>query len=359
MDSQKKFFPKLYPLDKEINRTWFVEYTDLNGKKKKIYGRLNHLPTIEERIKEAESIFKELTGKVYAPQLQNQLIRDLSEIFELRQEGCRKKTISAYQTHFFSFCKWYYANKCPQVDTLQATKFLNSLNVSNTTRNTYRRNLKSFFDDLQRCYQQRYRENPFAHTRKLREASKTKEWFKPAVVPKLIEAIAKDKQLLLAVKIMFHCFARPNEIRQLKIADINFETKRLRIESNVAKTVRIRYVPIPAELLVDLEFLKLFPDHFFLFGNDGCPGIEHMGRDTLSKRHKKIMEAFKFSSGYTFYSWKNTGAVKMLMMDRKTMRYISKCMGHHSLDMTDKYFESLGVDEMGETIIFPSLHQQF
>ncbi|MEJ7827929.1 MAG: hypothetical protein WKF91_07035, partial [Segetibacter sp.] len=59
----------------------------------------------------------------------------------------------------------------------------------------------------------------------------------------------------------------------------------------------------------------------------------------------------------TFYSWKNTGAVKMLMMDRKPMRYVSKCMGHHSLDMTDKYFESLGVDEMAEQIILSNLSE--
>jgi integrase len=75
----------------------------------------------------------------------------------------------------------------------------------------------------------------------------------------------------------------------------------------------------------------------------------------MSKRHEKIMRKLEYRKGFTFYSWKNTGAVTMLMMGRKPMRYISKMMGHHSLDMTDKYFQSLGVDEMEEAIIFPSL----
>ena len=73
-------------------------------------------------------------------------------------------------------------------------------------------------------------DNHFADERKLKEASKTKEWFRPGQVLQLKKYTPEtDPWLCVAIKIMHDCFARPNELRQLKIADINFETKKLRI----------------------------------------------------------------------------------------------------------------------------------
>jgi integrase len=107
--------------------------------------------------------------------------------------------------------------------------------------------------------------------------------------------------------------------------------------------------------LKSLDYLKKYPEHYYIFTPSGTPGLLHIGRDTLSRRHQRILRQLKYPNGYVFYSWKNTGAVKMLMHDQKNIRYISKCMGHSSLDMTDKYFQSLGVDDMAEQIIFPEL----
>lgn len=364
MDSQKKFLPKLYPVERNIKRTWYVAYTAKDGLRKKVYGKLNHLYTLQERLIEAESIIQSIiTGDDILPAntIGNQLIKDLSVVFDLRKQDWKPKTLSAYQTHFETFARWFRANGCPAMDAMQAMLFLNTISAKNcaTTRNNYRHNLKSLFSDLIRFFKNRYADNPFADIRKVKECRKTKEWFRPHHVTQLKKIISEtDPNLWLAVQIMFHCFARPNELRQLKVADINFETSRLRIVSNVAKSSKIRFVPIPAALMPVLEILKYYPDDYYIFTKDNTPGERLIGRDTLSKRHEKIMRKLHYAKGFTFYSWKNTGAVKMLMMDKKPMRYVSKCMGHHSLDMTDKYFESLGVDEMAEAIIFPDLQKK-
>lgn len=362
MSSEKKFLPKLYPTSKEISKTWFVLYTAANGTRQKVYGNLNNLTTLEERLIEADKIIKNILAEkpLKTPAAPgNQLLTDLAAVYELRCPGWKPKTKSAYQTHLYAFARWYRESGCPSMNSLEALKFLNHVMQTGsgaTTRNNYRGRLKSLFADLVTFYAPRYTTNPFAGVKKLRESSKTKQWFRPAQVEQVSTAIARaDKWLYLAVQLQYHCFPRPNEIRQLKVADINFETQKLRVESSAAKTSRIRFVPVPDQLIKALAFLKTYPEQFYIFGSEDKPGLKMNGRDYLSKQHKKIMQALQYPPGYTFYSWKNTGAVKMLMHDRRPMRYISKCMGHHSMDMTDKYFESLGVDEMGETIIFPDL----
>lgn len=359
MNSKKKFVPTLYPLSRDLSKKWFVEYVGEDGRKKKIYGRMDSMGTLPERLSEADRLLASI--KVEPPRLRvegNQLVHDLWEIFELRSEGWKPKSASAYQTHLVKFIKWYRANGCPEMDSLQALKFLRTVleKNCNTTRNAYRCNLRSLFGDLKRFYKFRYPDNPFEEIRKLRESRKTKEWFRPNQVEQLMKIISKkDKQLWLGVKFLYYLFDRPAEMRMCRIADINFETKKLRIESKISKVSKIRFVPIPDELLKDLQYLNKYPEHYYVFTQSGVPGLVHIGRDTLSKRHQKILKKLRYPSGYVFYSWKNTGAVKMLMHDQKNIRYISKCMGHSSLDMTDKYFQSLGVDDMAEKIIFPEL----
>lgn len=246
------------------------------------------------------------------------------------------------------------------MDALQAMRFLNTISATAkaTTRNNYRNNLKTLFGWLCKFYKARYTDNPFADAGTVPETRKTKEWYRPGQVAELSAAIAaSDPQLHLAVQVMFNCFARPNELRQLRICNIVWETRRLQIESYFAKVKITRHIPIPDCLLQQFEVYRYLPGQWFLFGNNGAPGEDITSRDNLSKRHKAFLQDLDYKPGFCFYSWKNTGAVKMLMQDKKNLRYISKCMGHHSLDMTDKYFESLGVDEMGETIVFPELSE--
>ena len=54
---------------------------------------------------------------------------------------------------------------------------------------------------------------------------------------------------------------------------------------------------------------------------------------------------FDLPIGYSFYSWKNTGAVMMYKNGIK-MKYISLLMGHSSIETTDMYFKSLGIDDV-------------
>ena len=359
MSTEKKILPKIYPTSRDVTKTWFVSYVATDGLTKKVYGNLNKLPTLKERLAEANLLIANITDIFVAPPNKNQLIKDLSEVIELRKFGWSQKTNEAYFTHLTAFVKWYRFEGMPQMDVRVAIRFLNGISAkggSATTRNNYRHNLKSLFGSLCVFFKEKYNDNPFAQSPKINESRVTKDWFKPAQVTQLIKYIGEtNTQLLLSIKIMYHCFIRPNEMRQLLVKDINFETNRIKVDANIAKTKHTRFVPIPPTLLNDLQFLKNCQPTNFIFSLDGMPGPLCLGRDTLSKQHKVILKNLNYGNEYAYYGWKNTGAVKMMCMDKKNIRYISKCMGHHSLDMTDKYFQSLGVDEMGMDIIFPTL----
>jgi integrase len=69
-----------------------------------------------------------------------------------------------------------------------------------------------------------------------------------------------------------------------------------------------------------------------------------------------FLDSIDLPKGYTFYSWKNTGAVMMYKNGVK-MKYISLLMGHSSIEITDIYFKSLGIDDvMNEiNIAYPSI----
>jgi hypothetical protein len=58
--NKKNFCPKLYPLNRDLARTWFVKYYDHTGRPQKKFGNLNNLATIRERELEAKRIVKNI-----------------------------------------------------------------------------------------------------------------------------------------------------------------------------------------------------------------------------------------------------------------------------------------------------------
>jgi hypothetical protein len=48
--------PTLYPANRDLSKVWFVSYLCREtGKVKKKYGRMAHLPTVDERLEESDA----------------------------------------------------------------------------------------------------------------------------------------------------------------------------------------------------------------------------------------------------------------------------------------------------------------
>lgn len=348
--------PTLYPANRDLSKVWFVSYQCREtGKIKKKYGRMAHLPTVEERIKESERIIRDEIG-YYPPavaQVRSDLPAMLEQFYNYRKVGLRAKSVITYRTMVESFVRWYrlhWKGGEDEVMALEYMGYLNSNGMGATTRNNYRSLLKSLFEKMVDAG--KLDRNPFKQTQKSRERRKTKEWFRQEQIDQLKQAmLVNDQQLWLACRLMFYCFIRPgNEMQHLQIKDIDIAQRRICIKSEYSKSgSNDEFAMIPDQLVADLAQYLAYPRHFYLFGLYGMPGIKFLGKATLYRRHEKLLDDFNYPDGFVFYSWKNTGAIHMLQQGISIL-HISKLMRHRSLDYTREYFKSLGFSDFNVDI---------
>lgn len=358
---QKIIEPKLYPIGRDLNKTWYVGYNDLFGKPLKRYGNLLNLKTVEERLQEGERIISEIKKEQLtnsATSLNGELVRYLDVALDARCQGKNEKTKYSYTHKIKKFCEWYRQASCPPINHLMGAAFLtwvprNSNANSNTSINGYRRQLKTIFNDLIEF--EYITVNPFAKTKKLSERTSTKLWFNKIQQKQLKDIIIEngDYQLWVMCMIQFYCFIRPGaEMRNLKIEDIVIfpDRMKIKVQSSSSKTGKERMKPIPAELKdILLPYIEGYEKSFYLFSKNGIPGNTMVGHNFFYKRHSMYMRILELGLGYSLYSWKNTGAVMMYKEGMK-MKYISFLMGHTSIETTDEYFKSLGIDDVMDEV---------
>jgi integrase len=348
--------PVIYPVKRELDKLWFVYYKcPQSGKTIKKYGNMAKLPSVEERLAEAERIIKEEIGYV-APTIVDtggELPRLVEKFFEYRCLGLRPKSIITYRTMVEAFCKWYrleWRGDDEELIGLEFIRYLHGTGAGPTTRNNYRSFLKSLFEKIVDAG--KLNANPFKQTQKVRERRKTKEWFRHEQIEQLRGGLLQhDPQLWLACRLMFYCFIRPgNEMQHLQVKDIDLAQKRICIKAEYSKSGQDdEFVMVPDHLLGELSDLCFYPKHFYLFGHNKVPGPKYLSKATLFRRHEKLLEDFNYPKGFVFYSWKNTGAIHMLMQGISIL-HISKLMRHRSLDYTREYFKGLGFEDFNTDI---------
>lgn len=147
-----------------------------------------------------------------------------------------------------------------------------------------------------------------------------------------------DPQLYLGCLFQFYVAIRPgNELRGLKIRDIDLYNNRIVVSDETAKTVR-RTVDVPRQL-IDILFdynINRYDSELYLFGKFGLPADIMLGKNTLRNRFNKFRDKLNFPKTYKFYSMKHTGA-GMLLDAGATIEEIRDHMGHVSIESTDHY----------------------
>jgi integrase len=158
------------------------------------------------------------------------------------------------------------------------------------------------------------------------------------------EGMKHDPQLWLAAQFQYYCALRPGrELRLLKIKNIDFACGLVTVMRSEAKTKITRTVVIPQQFLVSLrnEFgLMSFPSDYYVFGNKGIPGPDHLGKNNLRYRFNAIRKKLGMPDFYKFYSWKHTGAVQASLSGIPDS-HIQRQLGHTSLATTEKYLRKM------------------
>ena len=337
-------------------------------------GRLI-INNLQQKIANGWTIFNDTTTVVYADQTQYShearvykkmvesnlnvvywLSRYISE--ELKQSGLSAETVSTYTSRCRVFRMWIESNNYSTIDITAIdnkimieffTYLRNNRCLAKRTYNSYIEILIAFFDYVIRL--NGLINNP-VHS--LPENHNVKDMGAERIHPidlKLIfdELDKCDRQLALACRFEYYCGLRPGyEVRLLRVGDIDFRPgySKVRVLATNAKKKRRREVAIADEFLeylINEWHMDRCDKSLFIFGKDGLPGTQHLGKNNMRFRFVKIRKKLNLPPEYKFYSMKHTGAT-MLAESGEPIINIRDHLGHKSIATTEHYLNRHGVN---------------
>lgn len=277
------------------------------------------------------------------------LYTPLSEVFNLyideKSKELRKTTLDAYKDfgkHFLTFIRKTNPGICASlVSKLICITWLDQMYSSRdfgpSRYNNFIKTGRAFFNwAKEKCY---IKDNPF-DTIKLKKKQKKQRIIIPKETRKIIlDYLMKNSPNYITIlKLEYNALIRPNEIRQLKIKDIDLDEKCIIVRPEVSKNGRQRQVSMTNDLFY--EFLKMdlskYPPNYYVFTIKFNPGEKPVAIHYYSRFWAKIRQQLKLPMQMKQYSLRDTGIFDMLKAgidDLSVMQHAD----HHSLEMTTIY----------------------
>ena len=201
------------------------------------------------------------------------------------------------------------------------------------------------------------RDNPWVGIKKFKEVLSVKNLayqYHEATI--LIEEIREnDYELFCFVQIIYNTFMRPNEIRHLKVGDIDLARHKIFLSATNSKNKKAEYISYPLRLSEILVYLvKNKSGNQYLFQNVKLNGP--VSKNRMNNRHSKFLKAVNLDDqNHTLYSWKHTGVVSAYEAGIDLKRIQLQCR-HSTVAQTDQYLKSLGLYHNDEfTIKMPPI----
>lgn len=189
--------------------------------------------------------------------------------------------------------------------------------------------------------------NPWADVKKLPPEAKRRRSFSAAEAQAAIAYIARqDPWLYAALLLEYTCYMRPNEIRLLRVGDVDLAAGTVRIRRATSKTGRKqgdRSATIPTAVLPLLRSLlpAQAPASHYIFGTGAQCAATPCSRSRMYKRHQAALchmvadGVLASAEGLTFYSWKDTGITEALLT--LPLVAVQDQAGHTTPAMTLRY----------------------
>jgi integrase len=222
--------------------------------------------------------------------------------------------------------------------------------IGNRTFNNYLINMRAlFFELVQRGY---IVDNPFSNHRPRKEEQKIRQPFSQHDSDAIADYVYRqNKAVYLAILLVSHCGLRISEIRRMRARDIDMDRGLISLSGAQTKNKERAYITIPSSIIPILNEFELhqIPGQYLVFGLHLRPHPKlSCGRNTISDRFREMLSEMvekniiQSRTGYTTYSWKDTGAIAMVKAGVDIVA-IQKHLRHKSLATTQKYLQSLGV----------------
>lgn len=273
----------------------------------------------------------------------------LSAFLQLKQETVIPHSYQTYRSKLRIFNEWAEHKGLDQVHVgcftqeriLEFFRYIvkeNDLSVRSVKK--YRQILHGFFDYL--ISRKLIAENPVCDVPRM--GRKTDEAARP--IPdrerkRLLDFMKRnDPQLWLVCLTEYYCAIRPNELRQLRIGDLDLENGVVRIPCTISKNGKTELVNIPNQLhrLLKSMGLEKYDYTDLLFSSGGTPGPAMLGKNTLRYRFDRIRDKLGLPPEYKLYSFKYTGASALVNAGIDTWE-LQRHMRHKSIDTTEHYIQ--------------------
>ena len=149
------------------------------------------------------------------------------------------------------------------------------------------------------------------------------------------------------MELCYKCFARPKEIVNLRIRDIDFANGTFTIPGGIAKNHRDRVLKVPERTMAYFKTLQGYGGSLYIFTgrNRFVPGRKALAPTRISEAWSKMREELKLPDCYQFYSLKDTGITEMLEAGVPS-KYVKELADHSSLEITEKYMHKSKIDSV-------------
>ena len=314
--------------NEHLNTKWYVIYYQ-DGKRKRVYGKINVHDDYDGRLKAAEALLAEITEK-YRP-VQTTDAEQLEQFLATKKGIWRRKTYQTYNSKLSIFLD-YLGSRTLTEDIVLSFFHQLAQKRHKSTYNSYRQHLKQLCKGIGK-------DDLFQSLTKLKSSYTPARYFQDHQRARLKAKISTvDPMLWMLCQCIYYLFLRPNsELRLMKAGDFEIKRARVRVRAEISKNGKHRFGP---------------SDYIFPGAFDASKPI---GVNTLPGRHRKILRELSFNEEYKLYSWKHTGAIACVEAGLHPSK-IQKQMRHATLEMTGRYLRQIGAENLGDMIeTFPSI----
>jgi integrase len=355
----------------DMSKVWYVEYYAFDDLKKDVKRKRVVLAqeTAAARYRAGKEIAKEIDGylkagavtnpqnKYEAPvnsvQTSTHILKSCTYYLKFQESILKPRTHETYSTDVKRFTEFITRNSLDkysisQITDCHANQFLDELIIKKKLTNRSRNNAKGTMSTVFNFFKKRkiITENPFDNISKLNSVATKHSALTAKQVTefKRICLTIKENQLWLFLNMIHYCYIRPrSELRLLKIVDIKEKTILIRGEN--AKDNATEHVIIPSSLqdLIEENKLRSYPENHYVFGQNGEPGPEPLGRDWMYNKHRRILKLCEFENKkIDMYSWKHTGVIALFQATQNIELIRQQCR-HSDISTTQKYLRDLGL----------------
>ena len=346
------------PAELRIGTDWLIVYYAKDPQSDKLVRFRNRVPKMsnkKERLRFAQKMIDTLNEQLYSgwsPYMGNltevktidycfdYYLKTLSK--ELSDGVKRKSTYNNYKyfiTAFTEYLSIYQKNVkfISDISTLICDHFLDRIYIekekSARTYNFYLMCMRTFFNF---CLSKGFiKESPVKNTKTKSIKEKTRVVLNEKEKAKL--ALLKEENFHFYVFCMttYYCFIRPNELKKLKVENVNIEKNYITIPSSISKNRKTENVTIPNIFIEELkEHIGKASKDLFLFGKKFVPGKQAV--TNLFYHWENVRKKYGFRKEVQFYSLKDTGITDMLNAGVPAIKVRDQAR-HSDLKITEIY----------------------